>query len=99
MTSNRRKDHEISVLALHMIQNCMVYINMLMVQKMLRGHVGIYHETFQSLAYFFLPNEVLISLACFRWSSSRDRIVFNKLFNSSFLALGISFLSHRSSAC
>ena len=27
MASNRREDHEISMLALHLIQNCMVYIN------------------------------------------------------------------------
>ena len=26
MASNRREDHEISMLALHLIQNCMVYI-------------------------------------------------------------------------
>ena len=31
--SNRRDDHEISMLALHMLQNCMVYINTLMLQK------------------------------------------------------------------
>ena len=35
MTSNRREDHEISMLALHLIQNCMVYINTLMIQKVL----------------------------------------------------------------
>ena len=28
-------DHEISMLALHLIQNCMVYINTLMIQKVL----------------------------------------------------------------
>ncbi|MFO1419538.1 MAG: Tn3 family transposase [Candidatus Competibacteraceae bacterium] len=33
MVSNRREDHEISMLALHLIQNCMVYINTLMIQK------------------------------------------------------------------
>jgi TnpA family transposase len=27
MASNRREDHEVSMLALHLIQNCMVYIN------------------------------------------------------------------------
>jgi Tn3 transposase DDE domain len=27
MVSNRPEDHEISMLALHLIQNCMVYIN------------------------------------------------------------------------
>jgi hypothetical protein len=27
MASNRREDHEISMLALHLLQNCMVYIN------------------------------------------------------------------------
>jgi hypothetical protein len=35
MVSNRPKDHEISMLALHLIQNCMVYINTLMIQKVL----------------------------------------------------------------
>ena len=30
MASNRREDHEISMLALHLIQNCMVYVNTLM---------------------------------------------------------------------
>jgi TnpA family transposase len=35
MVSNRREDHEISMLALHLIQNCMVYINTLMIQAML----------------------------------------------------------------
>jgi len=35
MVSNRREDHEISMLALHLIQNCMVYINTLMIQTML----------------------------------------------------------------
>jgi TnpA family transposase len=35
MTSNCREDHEISMLALHLIHNCMVYINTLMIQKVL----------------------------------------------------------------
>jgi TnpA family transposase len=35
MVSNRREDHEISMLALHLIQNCMVYINTLMIQTVL----------------------------------------------------------------
>jgi TnpA family transposase len=35
MASNRREDHEISMLALHLIQNCMVYINTLMIQRVL----------------------------------------------------------------
>jgi TnpA family transposase len=35
MVSNRPEDHEISMLALHLIQNCMVYINTLMIQAML----------------------------------------------------------------
>ena len=30
MVSNRREDHEISMLGLHLLQNCMVYINTLM---------------------------------------------------------------------
>lgn len=35
MSSNRKEDHEISMLSLHLIQNCMVYINTLMIQKIL----------------------------------------------------------------
>ena len=35
MTSNRKEDHEVSMLSLHLIQNCMVYINTLMIQKVL----------------------------------------------------------------
>src|ERR1700730_11905273 len=35
MASNRREDHEISMLALHLIQNCMGYINTLMIRKLL----------------------------------------------------------------
>ncbi|SEA73399.1 transposase [Nitrosospira multiformis] len=35
MTSNCREDHEVSMLALHLIQNCMVYVNTLMIQKVL----------------------------------------------------------------
>jgi TnpA family transposase len=35
MTSSRREDHEISMLALHLLQNCMVYINTLMQQQVL----------------------------------------------------------------
>jgi TnpA family transposase len=35
MTSNRREDHEISMLSLHLLQNCMVYVNTLMVQQIL----------------------------------------------------------------
>lgn len=39
MVSNRREDHEISMLALHLVQNCMVYINTLMIQTVLaRSH-------------------------------------------------------------
>ena len=33
MASNRREDHEISMLSLHLIQNCMVYINTLMISE------------------------------------------------------------------
>ena len=32
---NRREDHELSMLALHLLQNCMVYINTLMLQQIL----------------------------------------------------------------
>ena len=35
MVSNRQEDHEISMLALHLLQNCMVYINTLMLQQVL----------------------------------------------------------------
>ena len=35
MASNRREDHEVSMLALHLLQNCMVYVNTLMIQQVL----------------------------------------------------------------
>ena len=35
LASNRREDHEISMLALHLLQNAMVYINTLMIQHTL----------------------------------------------------------------
>jgi TnpA family transposase len=35
MTSNQREDHEISMLSLHLLQNCMVYVNTLMLQEVL----------------------------------------------------------------
>lgn len=35
LASNRREDHEVSMLALHLLQNCMVYINTLMLQQVL----------------------------------------------------------------
>ncbi|MCP4941556.1 MAG: transposase, partial [Planctomycetaceae bacterium] len=35
LSSNRREDHEISMLSLHLIQNCMIYINTLMIQQVL----------------------------------------------------------------
>src|SRR5271165_2160431 len=35
MVSNRREDHEVSMLSLHLLQNCMVYINTLMLQQVL----------------------------------------------------------------
>lgn len=35
LTSNRREDHEVSMLSLHLLQNCMVYINTLMLQQLL----------------------------------------------------------------
>jgi TnpA family transposase len=35
LSSNRREDQEISMLCLHLLQNCMVYINTLMLQKVL----------------------------------------------------------------
>lgn len=35
LSSNRSKDHELSMLSLHLLQNCMVYINTLMLQQVL----------------------------------------------------------------
>jgi TnpA family transposase len=35
LTSNRREDHEVSMLSLHLLQNCIVYINTLMLQQIL----------------------------------------------------------------
>ena len=35
LASNRREDQEISMLCLHLLQNCMVYINTLMLQQVL----------------------------------------------------------------
>ncbi len=35
LASNNREDHKISMLALHLLQNCMVYINTLMLQQIL----------------------------------------------------------------
>ena len=35
LASNRHEDHEVSMLALHLLQNCMIYINTLMFQQVL----------------------------------------------------------------
>jgi hypothetical protein len=35
LVSNRREDHEVSMLALHLLQNCMIYVNALMLQQVL----------------------------------------------------------------
>jgi Tn3 transposase DDE domain len=35
LASNRREDHEVSMLSLHLLQNCMVYVNTLMLQQVL----------------------------------------------------------------
>jgi hypothetical protein len=35
LASNRHEDHEVSMLALHLLQNSMVYINTLMLQQIL----------------------------------------------------------------
>ena len=35
LVSNRRDHHEVAMLALHLLQNCMVYINTLMIQRVL----------------------------------------------------------------
>jgi len=36
LASNRHEDHEISMLSLHLLQNCMVYVNTLMMQHVLQ---------------------------------------------------------------
>jgi hypothetical protein len=33
LASNRREDHEVSMLALHLLQSCMIYANTLMLQQ------------------------------------------------------------------
>ena len=40
LSSNRCEDHEISMLALHLIRNCMIYINTLMIQKCCYNSTG-----------------------------------------------------------
>ena len=35
MSSNRAEDHELSMLSLHLLQNCMVFVNTLMLQQVL----------------------------------------------------------------
>jgi hypothetical protein len=35
LSSNRREDHEVSMLALHLLQNCMIHVNTLMLQQVL----------------------------------------------------------------
>jgi TnpA family transposase len=40
LASNRTEDHELSMLALHLLQNCMVYINTLMMQQVLARRTG-----------------------------------------------------------
>jgi len=35
LASNRHEDHEVSMLALHLLQNCMIYINTLMLRQVL----------------------------------------------------------------
>ena len=35
LANNRREDHEVSMLSLHLLQNCMMYINTLMMQQIL----------------------------------------------------------------
>ncbi len=36
LASNRHEDHEVSMLCLHLLQNCLVYINTLMMQHVLK---------------------------------------------------------------
>jgi hypothetical protein len=39
LASNRHEDHEISMLALHLLHNCLIYINPLVLQQVLaRSH-------------------------------------------------------------
>jgi TnpA family transposase len=35
LSSNRHEDHELSMLSLHLLQNCMVFVNTLMLQQVL----------------------------------------------------------------
>jgi len=35
VSSNRHEDQELSMLSLHLLQNCMVYVNTLMIQQVL----------------------------------------------------------------
>ena len=35
LASNRAEDHELSMLSLHLLENCMVFVNTLMLQQML----------------------------------------------------------------
>ncbi len=35
LASNRREDHEVSMLALHLLQSCMIYVNTLMLRQVL----------------------------------------------------------------
>src|SRR5579863_4911927 len=35
LASNRHEDHEVSMLALHLLQNCMIYVNTLTLQQVL----------------------------------------------------------------
>ncbi len=36
LASNRHEDHEVSMLSLHLLQNCLVFINTLMLQQVLK---------------------------------------------------------------
>ena len=46
LSSNRSQDHELSMLSLHLLQNCMVYINTLMLQQVLaQGQAGLTHAS------------------------------------------------------
>lgn len=40
LASNRHEDHEASMLSLHLLQNCLVYINTLMLQQVLKQPQG-----------------------------------------------------------
>lgn len=45
LSSNHTEDHELSMLSLHLLQNCMVYVNTLMLQQILSRPHWVEHLT------------------------------------------------------